>query len=234
MINKNNFEAFLYFSNKKLSLCIQQRDKDSKFYEKSVKLDDNLNNLHLDELNEFLNSNIFTIEKSLKRFIKNIILIIDHKELLTITLSQKKKNYGNLLNVNSLRSLLKDARNQIKENYNDKIITHMIINKYFIDGEYFLHFPENLRFENLCVDIDFICLSEDFIKKFELLLSRYQIKIQHIISANYARNYFKDDEIDVFLMCKKIKQGHNKNEILFIPKKSRNRGFFEKFFNFFN
>ena len=110
----------------------------------------------------------------------------------------------------------------------------MIINKYFIDGEYFLHFPENLRFENLCVDIDFICLSEDFIKKFELLLSRYQIKIQHIISANYARNYFKDDEIDVFLMCKKIKQGHNKNEILFIPKKSRNRGFFEKFFNFFN
>ena len=91
MINKNNFEAFLYFSNKKLSLCIQQRDKDSKFYEKSVKLDDDLNNLHLDELNEFLDSNIFTIEKSLKRFIKNIILIIDHKELLTITLSQKKR-----------------------------------------------------------------------------------------------------------------------------------------------
>ena len=234
MKNEDNFEVFLYYSDNKLSISVRQIYNESKFYERSIVLDKNQNNLRLDELDEFLDLNIFKIEKSLKRFIKNITLIIEHQELLKITLSLKKKNYGKLIDKNSLNSLFKDARNQIKENYNDKIITHMIINKYFIDGEYFLHFPENLRFENLCVDIDFICLSEDFIKKFELLLSRYQIKIQHIISANYARNYFKDDEIDVFLMCKKIKQGHNKNEILFIPKKSRNRGFFEKFFNFFN
>ena len=234
MINKNNFEAFLYFSNKKLSLCIQQRDKDSKFYEKSVKLDDNLNNLHLDELNEFLNSNIFTIEKSLKRFIKNIILIIDHKELLTITLSQKKKNYGNLLNVNSLSSLLKDARNQIKENYNDKIITHMIVDSYLIDGEHFSFLPEKIKCENVCVDINFICLSQDFVKKFEQSFSKYQIKIKQIISADYLKDYFKDDVIDIFSMCKKIIQGHNKNEILLVPKKTYNKGFFEKFFNFFS
>ena len=234
MINKNNFEAFLYFSNKKLSLCIQQSDKDSKFYEKTVKLDDNLNNLHLDELNEFLNSNIFTIEKSLKRFIKNIILIIDHKELLTITLSQKKKNYGNLLNVNSLSSLLKDARNQIKENYSDKIITHMIVDTYLIDGEYFSFLPEKIKCENVCVDINFICLSQDFVKKFEQSFSKYQIKIKQIISADYLKDYFRDDVIDIFSMCKKIIQGHNKNEILLVPKKTDNKGFFEKFFNFFS
>tara|TARA_B100000989_G_scaffold295992_1_gene278256 strand:- start:301 stop:1005 length:705 start_codon:yes stop_codon:yes gene_type:complete len=234
MDNEKNFETYLYFSDKKLSISVQQKNRDFYLYKRSIILDENQNNLQLGKLDEFLNSNIFKVEKLLKEFIKNVTLIIDHKEILKITLSLKKKNYGKLIDKNSLNSLFKDARNQIKENYNDKIITHMIINKYFIDGEYFLHFPENLRFENLCVDIDFICLSEDFIKKFELLLSRYQIKIQHIISANYARNYFKDDEIDVFLMCKKIKQGHNKNEILFIPKKSRNRGFFEKFFNFFN
>ena len=234
MINKNNFEAFLYFSNKKLSLCIQQSDKDSKFYEKSVKLDDDLNNLHLDELNEFLDSNIFTIEKSLKRFIKNIILIIDHKELLTITLSQKKKNYGNLLNVNSLSSLLKDARNQIKENYNDKIITHMIVDSYLIDGEYFSFLPEKIKCENVCVDINFICLSQDFVKKFEQSFSKYQIKIKQIVSAYYLKDYFKYDVIDIFSMCKKIIQGHNKNEILLVPKKTDNKGFFEKFFNFFS
>ena len=234
MDNEKNFETYLYFSDKKLSISVQQKNRDFYLYKRSIILDENQNNLQLGKLDEFLNSNIFKVEKLLKEFIKNVTLIIDHKEILKITLSLKKKNYGKLIDKNSLNSLFKDARNQIKENYNDKIITHMIINKYFIDGEYFLHFPENLRFENLCVDIDFICLSEDFIKKFELLLSKYQIKIQHIISADYARNYFKDDKIDFFLMCKKIKQGHNKNEILFIPKKSRNRGFFEKFFNFFN
>ena len=234
MINKNNFEAFFYYSNKKLSICIQQSDKDFKFYEKSVKLDDNINNLRLDKLDEFLNSNIFMIEKSLKRFIKNIILIIDHKELLKITLSLKKKNYGNLLDGNSLSSLLKDARNQIKENYNDKIITHMIVDKYLIDCEYFSFLPEKIKCENICVDINFICLSQDFVKKFERSFSNYQIKIKQIISADYLKDYFKDDGIDIFSMCKKIIQGHNKNEILFVPKKTDNKGFFEKFFNFFS
>ena len=42
MNNENNFETFLYYSNKKLSICVQQSDKDSKFYEKSVLLDENL------------------------------------------------------------------------------------------------------------------------------------------------------------------------------------------------
>ena len=234
MSNENNFETFLYYSNKKLSICVHQRDKDSKFYEKSIILDDDLNNLHLDKLDEFLHSNIFIIEKSLKRFIKNITLIIEHKEPLKIALSLKKKNYGNLLNGNSLSSLLKDARNQIKENYNDKIIIHMIVEKYLIDGKYFSNIPEKIKCENICVDLYFICLSEDFIKKFEQTFSKYQIKIKQIISADYIKDCFRDDEIDIFSMCKKIIQGHNKNEILLVPKKMKNKGFFEKFFNFFS
>ncbi len=234
MNNENSFETFLYYSDKRLSISVYQTDKDFKFYEQSVSLDENLNNLHLNELNEFLNSNIFTIEKSLKKFIKNITVIIDHKELLKITLSLKKKIYGNLLSDNLLSSLLKDARNQIKENYNDKTITHMIVDKYLIDGKYFSYLPEKIKCENVCVDLYFICLSEDFIKKFEQIFSKYQIKIKQIISADYIKDYFKDDEIDIFSMCKKIIQGHNKNEILLVPKKMENNGFFEKFFNFFS
>ena len=110
----------------------------------------------------------------------------------------------------------------------------MIIDKYFIDGELFSHLPENIKCENVCLDLDFICLSKDFVQKFEQSLSRYQIKIKQIISADYMRNYFKDDKIDIFSMCKKIIKGQNRNEILLVPKKTKNSGFFEKFFNFFN
>ena len=234
MGNENNYETFLYYSDKKLSISVQQSYKDFKFYEKSIILDDNQNNLRLIKLDEFLDANVFKIEKSLKKFIKNIILIIDHQELLKITLSLKKKNYGNFLESNSLSPLLKDARNQIKESYNDKVITHMIIDKYFIDGELFSHLPENIKCENVCLDLDFICLSKDFVQKFEQSLSRYQTKIKQIISADYMRNYFKDDKIDIFSMCKKIIKGQNRNEILLVPKKTKNSGFFEKFFNFFN
>ena len=234
MENENNFEAFLYYNDKKLSISIRQSGKDIKFYERSVSLNENQDNLELDKLSEFLDSNIFKVEKSLKKFIKNIILIIDHQKLLNITLSLKKKNYGNFLNSNSLKSLLKDARNQIKENYSDKIITHMIIDKYYIDGEYFSFLPEKIKCENVCVDLVFICLSKDFIKKFEQSFNKYQIKIKQIISADYIKNYFKDEETDIFSMCQKMILGHNKNEILLIPKKTQNKGIFEKFFNFFS
>ena len=91
MENDINFETFLYYSDQKLSISVHQSNKDSRFYEKSSILDKNQNNLQLAKLDEFLDLNIFKIEKSLKRFIKNIILIIDHQELLKIKLSLKKK-----------------------------------------------------------------------------------------------------------------------------------------------
>ena len=234
MKNEDNFEVFLYYSDYKLSISVRQIFNESKFYERSIVLDKNQNNLRLDELDEFLDLNIFKIEKSLKRFIKNITLIIEHQEFLKITLSLKKKNYGNNLSSILISSLLKDARNQIKENNNNRIITHMVIDKYLIDGKYFSHLPENIKCENLCLDIDFICLSEDFVKKFEQSLSKYQIKIKQIISADYIKDYFKGDEIDIFSMCQKIIQGHNRNEILLVPKKTKIKGFFEKFFNLFS
>ena len=185
MKNEDNFEVFLYYSDNKLSISVRQIYNESKFYERSIVLDKNQNNLKLDELDEFLDLNIFKIEKSLKKFIKNITLIIEHQELLKITLSLKKKNYGNLLNTSSLSSLLIDARNQIKENHNNKIITHMVIDKYFIDGKHFSYLPENISCENLCLDLNFICLSEDFVKKFEQSLNKYQI---NVLSLKIARN----------------------------------------------
>ena len=234
MVNENNFETFLYYTDKKLSISVRQVYKNIKFYERSIILDENQDSLQLGKLDEFLESNIFNIEKSLKRFVKDITVIVDHHELLKITLSFKKKNYGNLLSINSLNSLLKDSRNQIKDNYKNKIITHMMIDKYFIDGKYFSYLPENIKCENICLDLEFICLSDDFIKKFEESLSRYQIKIKQIISADYIKKYFKDSETDIFSMCRKIMQGHNRNEILLVHKKRKNKGFFEKFFNFFS
>ena len=110
----------------------------------------------------------------------------------------------------------------------------MIVDKYLIDGEYFSYLPEKIKCKNVCIDLNFICLSDDFIKKFERSLSKYQIKIKQIISADYIKDYFKDDGTDIFFMCKKIIQGHNKNEILIVPEKTDNKGFFEKFFNFFS
>ena len=42
------------------------------------------------------------------------------------------------------------------------------------------------------------------------------------------------DEKDIFLMAKKIINGHNPNEVLLVNKTPKNKGFFEKIFHFFS
>ena len=58
MKNEDNFEVFLYYSDNKLSISVRQIYNESKFYERSIVLDKNQNNLRLDELDEFLDLNI--------------------------------------------------------------------------------------------------------------------------------------------------------------------------------
>ena len=238
MNNKNSFETFLYISKKKISILIWKNDTKDKLYENEFILKNESINSELSQLEKFLSSNIIQIEKYLKKFIKNIILIIDHEEPFKIKLSLKKKNYGNMLNDKSLGLLLKDARSQIKENYNDKIITHMIIDKYLIDENSYSSLPDNIKFDNLSLEINFVCYSKDLFNELKKELGKYHIEIKQILSASYIRDYFsineKNEKMDIFSKCQKIIDGHNNNEILLVRKTRKNQGFFEKFFNFFS
>ena len=238
MNNENSFETFLHISKKKISILIWKNDTKNKLYENEFILKNELINSELSQLEKFLSSNIIQIEKYLKKFIKNIILIIDHEEPFKIKLSLKKKNYGNMLNDKSLGLLLKDARSQIKENYNDKIITHMIIDKYLIDENSYSSLPDNIKFDNLSLEINFVCYSKDLFNELKKELGKYHIEIKQILSASYIRDYFsineKNEKMDIFSKCQKIIDGHNNNEILLVRKTRKNQGFFEKFFNFFS
>lgn len=234
MTNNDKFETFLYVSNDNISISVRKKYKDDRYYENASKLINNLNDRNLSQLNEFLDLNIIKIERSLKKFVKKIILIIDHQELLKIKLSIKKKFYGDLIDKESLVSLLNTARNQVKESHKGISITHMVIDNYNIDGKFFSFLPQNTRCHNLCLDINFICFSENFLMKIKESLNRYQIEIQRILSASYLRDNFKNSTVDIYSMGQKIIEGHNSNEILFVSKTMKNMGFFEKFFNFFN
>ena len=238
MNNENSFETFLYIGKKKISILIWKNDTKDKLYENEFILKNDSINSELSQLEKFLSSNILQIEKYLKRFIKKIILIIDHEEPFKIKLSLKKKNYGNFLNDKSLGLLLKDARSQIKENYDNKVIAHMIIDKYLVDENSFTSLPDNVKFDNLSLEINFVCYSKDLFNELKKELGKYHIEIKQILSASYIRDYFRNDEkdkkMDIFSMCQKIIDGHNNNEILLVRKTRKNQGFFEKFFNFFS
>jgi cell division protein FtsA len=110
----------------------------------------------------------------------------------------------------------------------------MIIENYQIDEKNYQNLPDNLNCDYLSIDVNFLCLSKNFINNLEDTLKKYQISINQIISARYANNLIQDVDLDLIKKAKLIKNGFNNNEVLLIKKMQKNKGFFEKFFDFFS
>ena len=222
MDNKEIFKTYLFISPKKLEIAVK-KNYEIKIYHNDKNLVDKTtveDNLNL--LDEFLNENIFKIEKKFRFFVEDIYLIIEDKKFLTIEFSLKKENDNNILSQESLSYLLKDAKNQINENYEDRMIIHMIISNYLINDKSYKQLPKNLECDQYCLSLNFFCISKNYVKSLENIFKKYQIKIFQIISAKYLKDYFKDDQNDVFTHSEKILEGCNENEILLIPKITKN------------
>ena len=234
MDNDVSFDTFFFISSKKLSISVTNKCNFEKIYNKEILINNDLNQINFDELNNFLDKNIFKIEKVIKNFIKNIYLIVDCDEFFPVELSIKKNNYGNLILPKNLSYVLNEAKDQCKKTFRDKKIVHLLIENYYIDEEYFSYLPKDLKCKNFSLDLKFICLSNNLINNLEKTLKRYQISLNKIISAAYIKNFITNEDEDMFKLSKKIIEGYNENEVLLVDKNIKNQGFFEKFFNFFS
>ena len=232
MENNFNFKTFLFIDSKKIIISVYS-DINQKIYQEKLVFDSKMQDLSFDNLDLFLNKNIFKIEKKLKSFIKNVYVILDSNKFFTVEISLKKKNYENVFDLKSLNYLLYEAKDYCRKTIDDRKIIHMIINNYQIDNKSYPFFPIDVSGNNFSIDISFICISNRLIKKLEKILKKYHISLSQIVSANYAMKFLINDEKDIFLMSKKIMNGHNPNEVMLVEKTSKNEGFFEKFFNFF-
>ena len=94
--------------------------------------------------------------------------------------------------------------------------------------------PDKLNFDNIFLEIRFICLKKKFSQNLKKIFSKYQISVNKILNFNYVHNSKKDDERNLFIVAEKLMNGSNPNEMFLIDKSPKNKGFFEKFFNFFS
>tara|TARA_Y100001970_G_scaffold225489_1_gene278441 strand:+ start:11503 stop:12210 length:708 start_codon:yes stop_codon:yes gene_type:complete len=230
-----NFSTFLLISKKKIIISVYRENNFEKIYEKELLLVDQLEPINYHKLDNFLNDNIFSIEKIVNNFIKKIILIIDTDQFFLIRLSIKKKDFENLVDLKSLSYLINEAKENCKKTIDERRIIHLIIRNYKIGNQNYDSLPKDLNNKNFSIDLEFICLSNEIIKNLEKTLSKYQISIGQIVNADYIREFFtNEDNEDIFFMTKKILSGYNSNEVTLVDKSNKNQGFFEKFFNFFN
>jgi len=217
-----NFETCLFLSSHKLAIGVYDKQSLKKLFYNEIHNSRNSSQLNHEFLNNFLEKNIFDVEKGLKDFVENIYLIIE------------RNNYGDEITRDKLVHLLNEAKIVCKKTIGDSRITHMVIDNYLIDGKNYSLFPKDLKCDLFSIDLRFICLEKEYIQNLENVLKKYQISLKHILNADYVKSIENEDQGDLLKMSLKIIDGYNKNEVLIIPKLIKNKGFFERFFNIFS
>ncbi len=188
---------------------------------------------NLYELKNFLDKNIFKLEKKLNFYIKDINLIIEHKNFINIDVSLIKelKNLHKDYNSSHILSNIKDSVLITNNNYQ---LIHMIINNFIFDKKHYSLKPEFNHLKNFFLEIRLICLKKDTLKSCQEILTRYQISIKSISNLEYVNSFKKNENDHLSVIANKLINGLNPNEIRFSSKHSKNFGFFEKFFRFFS
>ena len=228
MIEISDFETFLYISKKKYKIFVYDKNNLRDLYYEEI---ENKDKIELNILSKFIDDNIYKIEKKIKNFIRNIILIIEDDKVLDIGISLKKKNYEKNIDQKQLENRLIEAKDIFRENYQDLIIMHMII----VEKENnFLLNNANINDDYLFLEVNFISISNNFTFNFDKLLESHQIKISRYMSGKYIKSYIGEDVIELSIMANKLNNGMNKNEVQLVSKNVENKGFFEKFFQLFS
>ena len=225
MENNLNFDVFLFLSSKRIILSVHQVKDFKSIYNHEIFINNIDNEIDYEKLDNFLNENIFKVEKILDNFVKHINIIIETKDLFTVNISVKKNNHNKIIDPNTITYLLNDAKNQCDKTIEDKKIIHVLIDSYLVDNKIYYDLPDKIDCENFSLDLSFICFSNKLIKKIEEILKKYQIAINQLLSADYVNKFLQNKDTDLFDMSKKIINGYNKNEVKLVRKKQEIRLF---------
>ena len=232
MIEDTDFEIFLYISKNKYQIFVYDKNNLKDLYNEEI---ENNDEVELNILSKFLDKNIFKIEKMIKNFIRNIILIIEDDEVLDLSISLKKKNYENNINQKNLENSLVEVKDIFRENYQDQTIMHMIVlDNDKNENNLLINNDNNNNNDYMFLEINFISITNNFTFYFDRLLESHQIKISRYMSYKYIKSYSIENSTELFMMANKLNSGFNKNEVQLISKNVENKGFFEKFFQLFS
>ena len=86
-----DFETYLVISHKKFEIYLLEIKNFKNLYRHQFTYQTDLEKIDLNLLSEFLEKNIFRIEKLAGNFVKNINIIIEDNSILNFNLSVKKK-----------------------------------------------------------------------------------------------------------------------------------------------
>ena len=229
-----DFETYLVISNDKFEIYLLDIKNFKNLYKKEFKYQTDLEKIDLNLLDEFLENNIFSIEKEAGSFVNKINVIIQNKTILNLDLSVKKKNYSQNISDVFLKNILTDIKDLFKESYREYKLMHMLINKYIINEEIYTSLKDEINSDEICLEIKLISISNLVVFEIENILKKYQIQVINYFDKKYLKDFFKDEQLEISYMANKTLNGINDNEVLLTSKNTKKLGFFEKFFQLFS
>jgi len=233
MNNNTEYNIFLFLNFNRFIIVVLN-EKDEVIYKKETTTNSSSNNIELGVFSEFLNQNIFKIEKELNEFIETIHIIIDHDDIFSVYLSIKNKIDNILLNTNTINDLLVEAKNCCKETLINNEVIHFRIDQFLIDNCNYITLPNKKECKDLSIDLSIICIPKNILKDLEKILGKYQISLGKTFCYNYLKSFSEVKDRNFYEIAQKAMNGLHENDVILTSKTSKNLGFFEKFFNFFS
>ena len=138
----------------------------------------------------------------------------------------KKKNYKETFNQKYLENMLTEVRDIFKENYQNKKILHILVNKYFINDKYQPMFDKKINSDSISLEVQFIAISKSFVFEINKILEKFHVKSDKWLDEKYVQSFFKKEDLIITEKVFKIHQGINDQEVQSCSKIPKKSGFF--------
>ena len=232
----NNEDQFFYLAIVGQNLHIdyfETKDSNSS-YQKNHRMPDKLDdNLNLIVLSKFILEKVKDFEKDVGRFIEKVYVITDAKYN-KFSLSLKNKYDSDKIKKTDVVRLISDAKQQISRNNKDFAILHLLVDKYIVDGEEYLEFPDNRSYKEFVIEVSFITVQNSTVKTLNKIFKDCNIEVKKIISHQYSSSFAEKSDISPCIAGKKVTDGINPSEVMMHNLYTKKQGLFEKMFNFFS
>ena len=182
-MKNNNFNIYIDFGKSKIRVGAINKNISKKnfFYESNYFTNYSNAEAEIEKI-------ISNLEKDTNEYLKNINLMMDSSEILSINLSISKNFDGNKLKKEDIQFLIQDAKQQVLRNYPKQNIVHIIVKNYKIDHKDYTFLPTDVVCNLLSIDIIFISMPKKNIEFLKNFFSKFDISINQIFCSSYAKS----------------------------------------------
>ena len=233
MINNENQFFYLAIVGQNLHIDYFESKDSNSSHQKNYLMPDTLDdNLNLIVLSKFILEKVKDFEKEVGRFVEKVYVITDAKYN-KFSLSLKNKYDSDKIKETDVIRLISDAKQQIIRNNKDSDILHLLVDKYIVDGEEYLEFPENRDYKEFIIEVSINTTQSPTIKTINKFFKDCNIEVKKIISHHYSSRYAKESDLSPCIAGKKVIDAINPSEVIMHNLYNTKQGLFEKMFNFF-